>query len=164
MLTMRAVSASDADLICEHRARMFRAMGTEEVLVERMEPNFRAWLVGQLGMDGYSGFIVEDGPRAVASIGFQILGWPPHPLHPRSCIRGYILNLFVEPSHQEQGVGTSLMHAAEEELARRGAEYAFLHAAPEAASLYGKLGWASTTEMAKRLEIDITKAPTPRDE
>ena len=52
----------------------------------------------------YLGWIAEEGGRVAGSAGLLILDWPPHPLHPTSDKRGYLLNVYVEPEFRKRGL------------------------------------------------------------
>jgi GNAT superfamily N-acetyltransferase len=153
-LTTRPVSTDDLELICEHRERMFResnAPGRTEEILATQTAHFRPWLAQRLRDKSYFGYIVEDAGRPVAGIGLMLIDWPPGPAHPTSDKRGYVLNVFVEPSHRRQGLAEKLMQMADAEFARRGATYAVLNATRMGRPLYEKLGWTATNEMAKSL-------------
>jgi predicted acetyltransferase len=82
----------------------------------------------------------------------MLIDWPPHPSHPQEDKRGYVLNVFVEPSHRKRGLAKMLMSLGEAELARRGASFAILHATRMGRSIYEAIGWAQTSEMSKLLK------------
>ena len=42
--------------------------------------------------------------RSVASAGLLILDWPPHPFDPEGELRGYLLNVYVEPEYRKRGL------------------------------------------------------------
>jgi ribosomal protein S18 acetylase RimI-like enzyme len=88
----------------------------------------------------------------VAGIGLMAIDWPPHPLHPEQDRRGYVLNVYVEPSHRQRGIARALMDRAEVAFSERGLPYAILHATEKGRPLYAGLGWAPTTEMAKAVD------------
>jgi GNAT superfamily N-acetyltransferase len=153
-LTTRPVSTDDLELICEHRERLFResnAPGRTEEIITTQTAHFRPWLAQRLRDGSYFGHIVEDAGKPVAGIGLMLIDWPPGPAHPTSDKRGYVLNVFVEPSHRRQGLAEKLMQMADAEFARRGATYAVLNATRMGRPLYEKLGWTATNEMAKSL-------------
>jgi predicted acetyltransferase len=81
----------------------------------------------------------------------MIIDWPPHPLHPNEDKRGYVLNVFVEPSHRKRGLAKMLTGLGEAELARRGVSFAILHATRMGRPLYEQIGWTQTAEMSKRV-------------
>ena len=81
----------------------------------------------------------------------MLIDWPPGPAHPTSDKRGYVLNVFVEPSYRRKGLAAKLMELADKEFAGRGVTYAILNATRMGRPLYEKLGWAATNEMAKAL-------------
>jgi GNAT superfamily N-acetyltransferase len=154
MTATRPVTPRDLDLVCRHREEMFRASNapdrTEDVL-RAMSAAFRIWLRPRLEDGSYFGFIVEDAGKEVAGIGLMVIDWPPHPSHPREDKRGYVLNVFVEPSYRKQGIARALMERAEREFASRCVTYLVLHATKMGRPLYEQLGWSATSEMAKSL-------------
>ena len=153
-LTTRPVTTDDLELICEHRERMFResnAPGRTEEILATQTAHFRPWLAQRLRDKSYFGYLVEDAGRPVAGIGLMLIDWPPGPAHPTADKRGYVLNVFVEPSHRRQGLAEKLMRMADAEFARRGVTYAVLNATRIGRPLYEKLGWTATNEMAKSL-------------
>ncbi|MEP3274780.1 MAG: GNAT family N-acetyltransferase [Stappiaceae bacterium] len=152
MLLFRSIEPSDHSLICRHRVAMFADGGkrAESELAE-MDKNFRQWLVPRLSDGTYFGFVAEDRKRAVAGIGLMELSWPPHPLHMKDDRRGYVLNMFVEPSHRRQGIARELMKQAEQAFNERGIRYAILHATADGRAVYEKFGWSATSEMGKIL-------------
>lgn len=154
MIITRPVSDLDLELVCRHREEMFReagAFGATEDTLKTMTLHFRAWLAPRLKDGSYFGFIAEDENVPVAGIGLVILPWAPHPFHPREDRRGYILNVYVEPSHRRRRIGERLMNLAEEELRQRGIGFATLHATEAGRALYATQSWAPTTEMFKKL-------------
>ena len=153
----RSVTVDDLDLVCRHREEMFRASnapGRTEDVLRSTTAAFRAWVEPRLNDGSYFGFIAEDRGAAIAGIGLMIIDWPPHPSHPLEDKRGYVLNVFVEPSHRKQGLGKMLMELGETEIARRGVSFAVLHATRMGKPLYERLGWAGTSEMAKLLSLN----------
>ena len=82
----------------------------------------------------------------------MVIDWPPHPSHPYEDRRGYVLNVFVEPSHRGRGLAKMLMQLGEAEFATRGVSFAILHATRMGRPLYEKIGWAQTSEMSKQIQ------------
>jgi ribosomal protein S18 acetylase RimI-like enzyme len=155
MVTTRPVRLSDLDLICRHREDMFRASnapGRSDESLRAMTASFRVWIEPRLGDGSYFGYIVEEDGAAVAGIGLMIIDWPPHPLHPNEDRRGYVLNVFVEPSHRKRGLAKMLTGLGEAEIARRGVSFAILHATRMGRPLYEQAGWTQTAEMSKRVK------------
>jgi GNAT superfamily N-acetyltransferase len=150
MASLRPLSAADLDLICHHREEMFREAGRTEPELAAMALPFRRWLEPRLADGRYFGFIAEDEGAPVGGVGLMEMDWPPHPFHPGEDRRGYVLNVFVEPEFRRRGYALLLMEAAEREFFRRGVSYAILHATEAGAPLYKRIGWAPTSEMAKR--------------
>jgi GNAT superfamily N-acetyltransferase len=131
---------------------MFRASnapGRAEDDLRAMTAAFRQWLEPRLKDGRYFGYIAEIEGAAVAGIGLMIIDWPPHPSHPQEDKRGYVLNVFVEPTHRGRGLARMLMQLGEAEIGRRGVSFAILHATRMGRPLYEKIGWAQTSEMSK---------------
>jgi ribosomal protein S18 acetylase RimI-like enzyme len=145
------VAPSDLDLICHHRESMFRDMGSPDETLAAMRGPFREWLVSHLADGSYFGFIAEEGSAPVAGVGLMAIDWPPNLRDPHASRRGYVLNMYVEPSHRRQGLARKLMERAEEEFRARGIGYAILHASESGRPLYESTGWAQTNEMGKKL-------------
>jgi len=151
-LGVRAVEPDDLELVCHHREEMFRDAGAEEELLKVMTENFRRWLHPRLEDGSYFGFILSHDGEPAGGVGLMLIDWPPHPLHPTTDRRGYVLNLYVHPEHRRNGLGRRLMELAEEELRRRGVELLVLHATEKGRPLYAQLGWvAGTAEMIRQI-------------
>jgi GNAT superfamily N-acetyltransferase len=151
MQTIRLVTPSDLDLVCRHRAEMFREAGRDDGVLAAMAVPFRRWLEPKLADGSYFGFVAQHDENPIAAIGLMEIDWPPHPSHPMDTRRGYILNLFVERRHRGKGIGRRLMEAADQEFARRAIRFVILHATEQGRPLYEKIGWSATSEMAKSL-------------
>jgi GNAT superfamily N-acetyltransferase len=155
MVTTRPVNPVDLDLICRHREDMFRASnapGRSEELLRVMTASFRVWIEPRLRDGSYFGYIAEEDSAAVGGIGLMIIDWPPHPSHPREDKRGYVLNVYVEPSHRKRGLGKMLMDLGEAEIAKRGVSFTILHATRMGRPLYEQTGWTQTSEMSKQVK------------
>ncbi|AKZ63554.1 GNAT family acetyltransferase [Herbaspirillum hiltneri N3] len=150
-MEIRDIRSDDVNLICRHREAMFREAGRDENSLSAMTPNFRNWLEPRIIDGSYFGFLATDNNTVVAGIGMMAIDWPPHPSHPHQDKRGYILNVYVEPAYRRRGIAGRLMEMADVEFKKRGLTYAILHSTKTGRPLYEKIGWSSTTEMAKPL-------------
>ncbi len=148
-MDVRTVGVDDLDLICRHRESMFQESGFAAGTLRTMTDHFRAWLRPRLADGSYFGFLLTDAGRPVAGIGLMLIDWPPHPAHPTQDRRGYVLNVYVEPTHRCRGLAQRLMVLAEAEFARRGVGFAILHATEAGRPLYQQGGWSQTSEMSK---------------
>ena len=147
----RVLVPADLELICRHRAEMFREAGRAHDVLETMTDHFRPWLAQHLASGTYFGFVLEEQGEVAAGIGLMVLDWPPHPAHATQARRGYVLNVYVEPQYRRRGVGRQLMALAEREFEARALQCAILHATELGRGLYEELGWSATTEMSKRV-------------
>lgn len=150
MVILRAVRPGDIELICSHRERMFSEAGRDIHILQQMTCQFRTWLELRLASGAYHGFVAEEQGEPIGGVGFMVVDWPPHPEHPEQSQRGYVLNLYVEPSARRRGVASLLMAACEREFDQRGIQFRYLHATKAAMPLYKDAGWTHTAEMAKR--------------
>lgn len=148
-LTSRALAPPDLDMICKHRENMFLEAGGDPAKLKIMTKHFRPWLQTRLADGRYYGFALLDADRPIAAIGLMSIDWPPHPSHPTDDQRGYVLNVFVEPSHRRRGLASALMQLADAEFKRRGLSFCILHATQVGKPVYERLGWKGTSEMAK---------------
>lgn len=148
-LTSRALAPHDLDMICTHRENMFLEAGGDPASLKIMTEHFRPWLQPRLADGRYYGFAQLDADRPIAAIGLMSIDWPPHPSHPTDDQRGYVLNVFVEPSHRRRGLASALMQLADAEFKRRGLSFCILHATQVGKPVYERLGWKGTSEMAK---------------
>ncbi len=148
MLTTRLATVSDAVLITAHRKAMFAEMGNgTESALEEMSRNFEPWVKRMMEAEKYVGWVVEDRDRPIASAGFFELEWPPHPLDPAACHRGYLLNFFVEPKYRRLGLAHSLVKESLTEARRRGLHIVALHASEAGSPVYESMGFRTTNEM-----------------
>lgn len=150
-MDIRDIRSDDVNLICQHREAMFREAGRDENSLSAMTPNFLKWLEPRIIDGSYFGFLATDNNAVVAGIGMMAIDWPPHPSHPHHDKRGYVLNVYVEPAYRRRGIAGRLMEMADVEFKKRGLTYAILHSTKTGRPLYEKIGWSSTTEMAKPL-------------
>lgn len=148
MLTTRAATEADAELIASHRLAMFAEMGKHESgALERMRIAFVPWSKRMIRAGKYVGWIVEDNGKPAASAGFFELEWPPHPRDPEGEHRGYLLNFWVEPAYRGQGVARHLVKQALAESKRRGIRVTALHASDAGRRVYEPMGFTATNEM-----------------
>ncbi|MET0294784.1 MAG: GNAT family N-acetyltransferase [Phenylobacterium sp.] len=145
--TVRPVTPGDLDAICRHRREMFKASGRTDEMVAPMSEHFRPWLAQRLQDGRYFGWFIVADAAILAGVGMMAIDWPPHPSHPTQCERGYILNMYVEPTHRRRGFGKQLMGLCRDEAERRGLDYLVLHATRQGRGLYEQLGWSATAEM-----------------
>lgn len=152
MYSNRKIQASDIDLICVHRKRMFLEAGTDSNAIKFMMAPFRKWLENHLANQTYYGFIIEADTGPIGSIGLMTIDWPPHPEHPTEGYRGYVLNLYVENEHRKKGNAKKLMSLADTEFANRHVSFYILHPTEMARPIYESLGWKASGEMVKSVK------------
>jgi GNAT superfamily N-acetyltransferase len=148
MLQTRTAVLEDVGLIAAHRKAMFAAIGgTQESVLETLRQNCVPWLERMMVDGKYFGWITFDGEWPVASAGLMLMDWPPGPFDPVGEIRGYILNVFVEPEYRGRGLAMVVVEACMAESRRRGIQVITLHASDAGRPLYESLGFGPTNEM-----------------
>jgi GNAT superfamily N-acetyltransferase len=95
----------------------------------------------------YYGWLATDAGRPVASAGLLILDWPPHPFDTEGELRGYLLNVYVEPEYRKRGLAHELVARCMGEARRRGIRVLTLHSSQAGRPIYERLGFHSTNEM-----------------
>ena len=151
MISFRPVAIGDLETICGHRRRMFAENDVSLVALDAMAEPFARWLAPRLADGRYFGLMAEDGGVVVGGIGLIQLDFPPHFLHPESGQRGYILNVYVEPSHRGQGLAKELVQRGEEQFRQRGVVFEVLHASQMGRPVYESLGWMAMPEMGRAI-------------
>ena len=119
----------------------------DEAVLTTVEIASIPWTERMIVENRYLGWITSDGERPVASAGMFLLDWPPHPFDPEGTVRGYLLNVFVEPAYRKRGLARELVQRCLAEARRRGIRMVTLHASDEGRPLYETLGFAVTNEM-----------------
>jgi ribosomal protein S18 acetylase RimI-like enzyme len=148
MFTTRRATINDAALITAHRHAMFASMPNPNLpALETMSGAFAPWVKEKLADGMYLGWIVEENGRVAGSAGLLILDWPPHPLHPESHERGYVLNVFVEPEFRKRGLAHELLKQCMAEARRRRIRVITLHSSDAGRRVYEGLGFHATSEM-----------------
>ena len=146
-LSMRPSTPADLETHVAHRIAMFKdmEMGTEEGLkrmAEAFRPLLRSWFVtGQC-----RGLVMEAHGRVVASLLLLLKESVPTPVTPLS-VRGYLFNVYTDPSHRRRGLASRLTDAALDLARNLGVEIMELHASLEAEPMYQRFGFVPTSEM-----------------
>jgi ribosomal protein S18 acetylase RimI-like enzyme len=148
MLETRTATVADAALISAHRRAMFAEIQTlDESLLDALERRSIRWTERMIREGKYYGWIATDDGVAVASAGLLILDWPPHPFDPEGELRGYLLNVYVEPEYRKRGLAHQLVERSMAEARRRGIRVVTLHSSQAGRAIYERLGFHATNEM-----------------
>jgi ribosomal protein S18 acetylase RimI-like enzyme len=127
---------------------MFAEIHTlDESLMTALERRSVSWTERMIREGKYYGWITTDGDRPVASAGLLILDWPPHPFDPEGELRGYLLNVYVEPEFRKRGLAHELVERCMAEARRRGIRVVTLHSSQAARPIYERFGCPATNEM-----------------
>ena len=141
----------DLDLLVRHRREMFAAI--DEYTSQELDDAdrvYRRWARTRIRSGHLAGFIVEVGPRPVASGCVWMMEVQPRPAQKGTTV-GYLLSMFTEPDGRGKGHATRIVHAAMKWARGRGISRMTLHASPFGESVYRRLGFDRTTEMLRSL-------------
>jgi GNAT superfamily N-acetyltransferase len=148
MFTTRTATLADAALISAHRRAMFASMPNPiDEILDTMSRTFEPWVRERIGEGRYLGWIAEENLRVAGSAGMLIVDWPPHPFHPGSSQRGYLLNVYVDPEFRKRGLAHELIEKCLAEAHRRGIRVVTLHSSDAGRPVYEKFGFHPTSEM-----------------
>lgn len=127
---------------------MFAEIHTlDESLLNALERRSVSWTERMIREGKYYGWIATDADRPLASAGLLILDWPPHPFDPEGELRGYLLNVYVEPEYRKRGMAHELVGRCMAEARRRGIRVVTLHSSQAGRSIYERLSFRATNEM-----------------
>lgn len=149
---IRQATLHDVSILCEHRRRMFEAMGHRNVpWLATMMDRFAEWVTLRLQSQQYFAWLAESSQQVVASAGLWLIDWPPHVLDPVGP-RGYILNVFTEPKHRRHGLARMLTEYCIRYCRDRRIKVVTLHASQHGRTLYESMGFVESNEMKLLLE------------
>jgi GNAT superfamily N-acetyltransferase len=148
LYSFRCAEEQDAEVIAQHRACMFRDMGS----ISDSEANllFLAsvpWLKGLLAVGRYKGWLVMCGQEVVSGGGVHLLDLPPMPDCCQGGRGGHIVNIYTVPAHRRRGLARSLMSHILAWADAQHLDRLTLTASVEGRPLYESLGFIPTAEM-----------------
>ncbi|HJV38446.1 MAG TPA: GNAT family N-acetyltransferase [Geothrix sp.] len=145
--SLRPSTTADLDIHVAHRVALFRDMEkASEDGLRRMAETFRVLLRNWMVSGQCRGFLMEEDGRPVAGVLLLMKESLPTPVTPLS-VRGYLFNIYTEPSHRRRGLAARLTDAALDLARECGLEIMELHASVEAEGLYQRMGFVPTSEM-----------------
>jgi GNAT superfamily N-acetyltransferase len=150
--TIRPGTAADAERIVGHRRAMFLDMGRQDTdWLDGVAAAFLPWVRPRLETGEYRAwFAVAPDGSVAAGVGLWFVDWFPH-RPDRGSLRGYMLNVYTEPSYRRRGLARQLMQITLDCCRERGITIATLHASDEGRPLYESIGFKATNEM--RIEL-----------
>ncbi|QNI37966.1 GNAT family N-acetyltransferase [Edaphobacter albus] len=147
MFETRVATVEDAELIAEHRRKMFAEMGDSSAeQLQAMKESFVPWVRERLVDGRYLGWIVSNGEKVVAGAGVWFMDFLPHwrDLNPQ---RAYLTNFYVSAEMRGQGLAHGLVRRAVEAAQTRGIKVVILHASLAGRPIYERNGFKASNEM-----------------
>jgi ribosomal protein S18 acetylase RimI-like enzyme len=157
-VTFRASTVSEDGAIAQHFYAMWRDLG---VPADGIQPDWKdialEFIATARQTLAYQAFVAEvDGVIIGSAGGQRFSGLYPLILLPAQRQYGYIWGVYVEPAYRQQGVATRLTQLVVEHLTNLGCTKVVLNAAPQARSLYNRLGFGDSNLMELELPIAST--------
>lgn len=159
--SIRCAEEQDAEAIAQHRACMFRDMGS----ISDAEANllFQAsvpWLQGLLAAGRYKGWLAMCGQEVVSGGGIHLLDLPPMPDCCQGGRGGHIVNIYTLPAHRRRGLARSLMSHILAWAEAQHLDRLTLTASAEGRPLYKSLGFIPTAEMQLPIAPELQAQPS----
>jgi ribosomal protein S18 acetylase RimI-like enzyme len=140
---VRRAGLADLESLVDSRVAMFRELGRGPSADGEAEfrSRCRDSMTDVLRSGAGAAWLAATDAGAARGAAF-LLEFPrlPSPTNLRSR-EGYVLNVYVAPEARRRGVASALMDAALEECRRRGLARVRLHATPDGARVYERLGF-----------------------
>lgn len=147
MKEVRRATPEDADALALMRFE-FRS-GIEPAKESRSEflPRCAAWIEGRLGGDGpWHCWVAEDGAGILGHAWLELVEKVPNPVgEPER--HAYLINVYVRPANRGEGWGDALVRVALQWCRERGVDSVFLWATEKNRTLYGRHGFAPSSEI-----------------
>jgi GNAT superfamily N-acetyltransferase len=150
------ISATDDDeLLADFYRRHWLELGVDEdEAVRDWRKKARDFIVAARADRAFAGFVaVSDGTAAGAACCHRIDRVFPTFRAADAPVIGYLWGIYVTPDARGHGVGTALINACIDHLATQGCRQVLLHAGEHSRSLYSRLGFQPTEEMALSIKI-----------
>jgi ribosomal protein S18 acetylase RimI-like enzyme len=153
-VAFRAITAAEDPVIAQHFYRLWLDLGVPAASIQS------DWLTLSLEFIAmarcnlqYQAFVAEvDGAIVGSASGQLFAGLYPQILATHHRQYGYIWGVYVEPAYRKQGIATQLTQLMVDHLKALGCTRAILNAAPNARSMYQKIGFCESNLM----ELDLS--------
>jgi hypothetical protein len=107
-ITIREATLADLATVVGHRRSMFRDMGIEESILDKIGRNSAPYIERGLREGWYRGWLAVANSQVVAGAGIIVYDWPTGPLDPEQAKRAYLLNVYTEPAFRKLGLAQKL--------------------------------------------------------
>lgn len=144
-------TVDDVATIVQQRARMMADMGASiRIDTPEIVATLERWFRAQIVAETYIGFLIaSETGEVVAGGGLRLFEWPPSDAETPN-VRGYLMNVYVDPEHRRRGLARAIASAALDACRERGVRVVALHASAAGRPLYESLGFVPTPEMSLR--------------
>jgi len=149
--TVRIAAAKDLDLLVRHRRAMWEAIADIPTRdLDAADDVYRRWVRTRMRSRRFVGFVVDGRSMPVASGCVWLMDAQPRPGW-KTTSAAYLLSMFTEPGHREEGHATRIVRAAIRWAKARGVPVMLLHASDFGEPVYRRLGFKRTREMRRVL-------------
>ncbi len=160
-MLIRPATSDDAYTIARMRQAMWDEMNPDQPAPRAYREALYVYWYEMLESGRTVGWIAEDG----GPIGVAMLLLHDHPPRPHGALRrGYVTNVYVEPSHRRNGVGRRLMQAVIDYGREHGLQRLELRTSDMGRSLYESLGFEPAEFLILRLSQEPRMNPDHRED
>ena len=146
--SFRAATPADAEVIAQHRANMFRDMGSvSELEADQIYQASIPWLEQLLFEQSYIGWLAICSGKIVAGGGMHLREIGPVPGASAGGKWGHIANVYTQTAYRRRGLARNLVARIIASARTQNLVRVTLSASEEARSLYQSLGFGPTCDM-----------------
>lgn len=138
--TLRPATHADAETVQAQRDALFVEIGRAEGSVEALSAQGLIWLRSALSRGYDSGWLIVKGDQPVAGAGLIWNDMPPNP-DTALGVWAYLLNVYVDPLHRQQGLAGQLIGMAHQTARERGINLLYIHTSEAGRPLYERRGY-----------------------
>lgn len=160
-LVTRKATTSDVDLVVSSRLAFLRQVRRHDFdESSNLETDTRSFIVAETGQRRLRTWIAEEAEQFAGIVSLLLWPRPPRPEHSR-VFDGCIINMFVPPDRQHQGIGRRLLDQCLGSAAELGIGKFVLHTTDEGHHLYEATGFTPTQNW---MQLAVTDADTRNGE
>ncbi len=141
-MRIREAKKDDMDTVVRLRLAFVGDAHGRSDLSDEFAEETRAYVLAEHATRGARSWLAEVDGDAVGAVTLLLRSTPPHPDNLRT-VEGYVINMYVAPSHRRGGIARQLLEALMRTARDRGLRRVSLHAKEAGRPLYEQNGFAT---------------------